>query len=165
MKRILVAIMIGVLLSVGIIMFNSAVANSAINVVCKSHSMTHQWGFWPATQYVTDHTNWCYGLKPVVGQPNTYTKVITSISHTVTQSVPQVGGLCNTKGTRHWNLTGTLNDTFYIKWEDEGDFLCPTNIPYINITRADKMIIWVNASGKYCGPDYCPCATYNTCSK
>jgi hypothetical protein len=156
MKRVLVAIAIGLLLSVIGLTINSVVANAATDVQCKSASDTHSWGFWPAEQFVTDHTYWCYGID------SSGVRVITSKTTTVTESVNSFGSICEGTGTSHWQIASGTN---YREWTDEGNFKCSTNIPGYFIYPQDKMTIWVDAEGQYCGPDYCPCKTNNNCGK
>ena len=157
MRKILVAVGIGLVLSALFITFNVVMAHSATNVNCKTASDTHNFGsFWPGDQYVTDHTNWCYGIN------SNNVRVITSISHTVTGHGDQVGGLCEFTGQKHWQIASGTN---YREWQDEATFKCETNIPNVYVYRTDDMQLWVDAEGQYCGPDYCPCSKDNSCGK
>lgn len=139
MRKALVAVGIGLLLGVCFIAFNTAVARADD---CMSASDTETWGVWPYEQYVTDHTYFCWGWQD--GK-----KAITYRTDSVTAHGNNTGGLCDATGTKHW-LIG--ENAFYRDWTVEGDFFCPTDIPYVNLHPSDKFNVWVNATGTYCGP-------------
>lgn len=141
MRKILVAVAIGLTLGLIIITFNVAVAKADD---CMSASDTHSWGIWPYEQFVSDHTYFCWGWK-------NGSKQITYRTDNVTGSGNVGGGLCSLNPpTQSW-IIGKNN--FYREWTVEGDFTCPTDIPYVNIYPHDKFDIWINADGTYCGPD------------
>jgi hypothetical protein len=157
MKKAAKAILIGLLLSGIGLTINSTIARSATNVNCKSASDTHNFGsFYPGDQYVTDHTYWCWGIN------SNNVRVITYRTDSVTAAGDQVGGLCDPGPPQNY-LVGS--GTNYREWTDEVVFKCATNIVGVFVTRDDKMTIWVDAEGQYCGPDNCPCAAKGTCGK
>ncbi len=124
LKRILVAVLIAVGISITMVILNSAVANAT---VCNSYSASRSWGTWPYNQTVTDHSYICVDRA---------TAKITYKSTYVDSGSP----LCTVDDRYHYTIGGGVG-TYYIDWVDGSHMTCPTNIPFIFVHRDDQMAI------------------------
>lgn len=144
LRYYLIPVAIAIVLSILVIGVNKAAAAET----CYQHTFTHTWGTWDLGygQRITDTTTWCVAKHWT--SSTTYVPYISSKSTHI--SGDTIFCSVDYGSAQHWKLAGGVGyPNQQIWWEDEIDFTCPTNIPFVNIHRQDKMAMWVKWNGTH----------------